>query len=150
MTQGPTTDNGPLHTPEATLDDRRMTATFRSLAEAEAARGALLAAGLAEGSVTIAGQGAEQGAEQGGASQGGVDPSLAQAIEAPDRSLLGRLREAILPDDSTTALRDAAARHEAVLTVRPAKEQVETAVRVIEAAHPHHFDAALERWRNAG
>ena len=57
MTQGPTTDNGPLHTPEATLDDRSMTATFRSTADAESARAALLAAGFAENSVTLAGAG---------------------------------------------------------------------------------------------
>ncbi len=133
MTQGPTTENGPLHTPEATLEDRSMTATFRSEAEAEAARRALIDAGLAEGSIAIAGSAA-----------------LRAATEAQDSSLFGRIREAVLPDDSTRALRDAASQHETVLTVRPAAEQVETAVRVLQAANPHHFDAALERWRNAG
>ncbi|MGI3779106.1 MAG: hypothetical protein ACRYGC_17590 [Janthinobacterium lividum] len=135
MTQGPTTENGPLHTPEATLDDRSMTATFRSMADAESARAALLAAGFADGSVTLA----------GGAS-GGVQ----HAVAAPDQSLLGRLREAVLPDDSTTALRDAASNDETVLTLRPEAAQVEDAIRIIQAANPHHFDAALERWRNAG
>ena len=134
MTQGPTTENGPLHDPATTLEDRSMTATFRSRAEAEAARSSLLAAGFAEGSIVLAGQGA----------------GLQHAVEAPDQSLLGRLREAVLPDDSTTALRDAAARDETVLTVRPSAAQVETAVQVLQAANPHHFDAALERWRNSG
>ncbi len=143
MSQGPTTENGPLHTPEATLEDRSMTATFRSRAEAESARTALLAAGFADGSIVLAGGG---GAAGGGAEGGGLN----HAIEAPDQSLLGRLREAVLPDDSTTALRDAAAKDETVLTLRPAAEQVETAIGIIQAAGPHHFDAALERWRNAG
>jgi hypothetical protein len=134
MAQGPTTENGPLHDPAVTLDDRSMTATFRSRAEAEAARSALLAAGFAEDSIVLAGQ----------------DTTLEHAVEAPDQSLFGRLREAILPDDSTTALRDAVAHDETVLTLRPAAEQVETAIKVIQAASPHHFDAALERWRNAG
>ena len=135
MTQGPTTENGPLHTPEATLDDRSMTATFRSMADAEYARVALLAAGFADGSVTLAGGGS-----------GGVQ----HAVAAPDQSILGRLREAVLPDDSTTALRDAASNDETVLTLRPEAAQVEDAIRIIQAGNPHHFDAALERWRNAG
>ncbi len=138
MSQGPTTENGPLHTPEATLEDRSMTATFRSRAEAESARAALLAAGFADGSIVLAG------------GEGAAGGSLDQAVAAPDQSLLGRLREAVLPDDSTTALRDAAANDETVLTLRPAAEQVETAIGIIQAAGPHHFDAALERWRNAG
>ena len=139
-TQGPTTENGPLHTPEATLDDRSMAATFRTRPEAEAARTALLAAGFAEGSIVLA----------GGGDAGGPGDGLAHAVEAPDQSLLGRLREAVLPDDSTTALRDAAAKDETVLTLRPGADQVEDAIRIIQAANPHHFDAALERWRNAG
>jgi hypothetical protein len=134
MTQGPTTENGPLHDPAVTLDDRSMTATFRTRAEAEAARSTLLAAGFAEASIVLAGQG----------------DGLQHAVEAPDQSLFGRLREAVLPDDSTTALRDAAARDETVLTLRPAAGQVEAAVQILQAANPHHFDAALERWRNAG
>ncbi len=133
MTQGPTTDNGPLHTPEATLEDRSMTATFRTRAEAESARTALLGAGFGESDVVLS----------GGA---GLD----HAVAAPDQSLLGRLREAVLPDDSTTALRDAASNDETVLTVRPAAGQIETAIGLIQAANPHHFDADLERWRNAG
>ena len=53
-----------------------------------------------------------------------------------------------MPDDSTTALRDAAANDETVLTLRPAADQVESAIGILQAANPHHFDAALERWRN--
>ena len=135
MTQGPTTENGPLHTPEATLEDRSMTATFRSMADAESARSALLAAGFADGSVVLS---------------GGASAGVQHAVEAPDQSLLGRLREAVMPDDSTTALRDAASNNEAVLTLRPEAAQVEDAIRIIQAASPHHFDADLERWRNAG
>ena len=133
MSQSPTTENGPLHDPDVDLGDRSMTATFRSRAEAESARAALLAAGFADGSIVLAGSG---------------DAGLGHAVEAPDQSILGRLREAVLPDDSTTALRDAAANGETVLTLRPAADQVESAIGILQAANPHHFDAALERWRN--
>ena len=38
MTESPTTENGPLHTEEATLDDRLIRATYKTAAEAQAAR----------------------------------------------------------------------------------------------------------------
>ena len=79
------------------------------------ARAALLAAGFADGSVTLA---------------GGASGSVQHAVAAPDQSLLGRLREAVLPDDSTTALRDAASNDETVLTLRPEAAQVEDAIRI--------------------
>ena len=138
MTDGPTTINGPLHTPEADIGDRAMTASFATPAEAQAARQALIDAGIAADRITLAEHAAES-------------PAVQEAMRPADSgSIVGRIREAILPDDSQTGTRDAARNDDAILNVRPSKEEVETAVRVLEAAKPRMFDADLERWRNAG
>lgn len=38
----------------------------------------------------------------------------------------------------------------AIFETDPRPDQVDAVVRVLEAAHPKHFDARLERWRNTG
>ena len=53
MTNGPTTMNGPLHTDQATLDDRAMVATFSTSAAALAAKQALIDAGVAADRIEI-------------------------------------------------------------------------------------------------
>ena len=59
-------------------------------------------------------------------------------------------REALLPDDSKTGTLKAARQADAILEFRPAKQEVERAIKIIEASHPRQFDASLERWRNIG
>ncbi len=137
MTDGPTTMNGPLHTDEATVDDRAMVATFSTPAAAQAAKQSLIESGIAADRIAIIDHAADSAQTQG-------------AITPADPGILGRLREAILPDDSERATRAAVRNDDAVLTVRPLPSEVEMAVGVLKAAKPSHFDADLELWRNAG
>jgi hypothetical protein len=137
MTKGPTTVNGPLHTDDAAMDDRAMVAYFPSPAAAQSARQALMDAGIAPGQIDIA--------------EHAADSTLVQSAREPaDPGILGRLREAVLPEDSQGATRSAIRNDEALLTLRPTREQVEVAVEILKAAKPSHFDADLELWRNAG
>ena len=136
MTDGPTTMNGPLHTDEATVDNRAMVAAFATPAAAQAAKLSLIDAGIAADRIAIIDHAA-------GSAQ-------AQAATQPaDPSILGRLREAIMPEDSERATRAAVRNDDAILTLRPMPEEVEMAVSVLKAAKPSHFDADFELWRNA-
>lgn len=133
---GPTTMNGLLHTPDADLNDRLMTASYATAAQAEAAKQLLIGAGIAPERIAIAAHAA-------------AAPELQAATSAPDQGILGRLREAILPDDSQTAIHAAIRNDDAILQVRPFPEEVELAVSTIQNTEPTRFDADLERWRNS-
>lgn len=136
MSDGPTTMNGPLHTDEADLGDRAIVASFATPQAAQSALQALVESGIDAGRITIVDHAASS-------------PDAPAATQPADGGILGRLREAILPDDSTIATRAAVQNDEAVLTLRPLAHEVENAVRILQAAKPSHFDAELERWRNA-
>jgi len=136
MPDEPTTMNGPLHTAEADLGDRLMTASYATPTEAYQARERLIAAGIAAGRIVVADHSA-------------ASPEIQAATAPPDDGLLGRIREAVLPEDGLTATRAAFRRDDAILQVRPLPGEVELAVRTIQATKPARFDAALERWRNA-
>jgi hypothetical protein len=137
LTDSPTTENGPLHTTEATLDNRMIRATFASSSDAQAARTRLIQGGMAPDRVNVVDSAAES-------------PGVQANLQPADKGVVARVREAILPDDSNTATINAAKHNEAVLELHPTKEEVEFAVRIIEESNPSHFDARLERWRNAG
>ncbi|WP_158742777.1 hypothetical protein [Acidisphaera sp. L21] len=132
MTQGPTTTNGPLDTPEADLSVRRVVAYFATQQEAEAAKSALVGAGITSTQITIT-------AARG--SQSDLEPA--------DKSIIGHIREALLPDDGQVGKRAAIAANDVTLTVLPQDDEVDRIVDVIQASNPHHFDPALERWRNS-
>jgi hypothetical protein len=137
MTEGPTTMNGPLHADDASVDDRAMLGYFSTPAEAQAAKQALIDAGIEANRIEVADHAA--------------DSAQVQSTTTPaDPGILGGLREAILPEDSQTTTRAAIRDDDAVLTLRPTRAQVEIAVSVLRAAKPSHFDADLELWRNAG
>lgn len=136
MTEGPTTMNGPLHTDEADLGDRAIVASFATPQDAKAAQDALTNAGIDAARITIMDHAAGS-------------PSAQAATQPADQGILGRLREAILPEDSENATRAAVQNDEAILALRPLPHEVENAVRILQASHPTHFDADLERWRNA-
>jgi hypothetical protein len=137
MADSPTTENGPLHTPDATLDDRLMRATFATPSDAQSARERLIEGGMAADRVNIIENAAES-------------PGVRDTLQPKDQGVWARVRETILPDDSNTATADAARHGEAILELRPTKEEVEFAVRIIKDCNPTHFDASLERWRNSG
>ena len=135
--QAPTTVNGPLHTPDSQMDDRLMRATYPTPHDAAAARDLLIQSGIAADRITVVDDASDSGE---------VDASL----QPKDKSLVGRIREAVLPDDGTTATRSAVRGNEAILELRPEKAEVETAIRILQSCNPTHFDASLERWRNLG
>ncbi len=135
MTEGPTTMNGPLHTPNVALDDRLISATFASSEAALLARQRLIGAGIAEDRVLV-GSEAER------------DRGVAESTEPSDQNLIGCIREAIVPEDSERQKRAAVSHDDALLEVRPPTELVEIAVQIIEQSSPKRFDADLERWRN--
>ena len=135
--QNPTTINGPLHTPEADLDDRRMEAAYSNVALAEAARDRLIEAGIAADRIRIVDKATESA-------------NIKDRLAPDDKGIVARVREALMPEDSNAATRDAAKSGDAILTLQPARADVERVIGIIEASHPSHFDASLERWRNIG
>ena len=135
MTDIPTTENGPLHTPDSTFDDRLIQATFETSGDAQIARERLIEGGIAADRVSVINNAADSADVQA-------------AVQPDDQNWFGRLREKILPDDSSSATTKAAAHHEAILELRPTKEEVDLAVKIIEDSKPTRFDARLERWRN--
>ena len=137
MTDGPTTMNGPLHTSEATINDREMIASFATPDQAAAVRQQLIQAGIAADRVCVTDHATN-------------DTTARQAGKPADDTLIGRVREAILPDDGAKSTLAAVQNDDAILTLKPLPEEVEMAVSIIEKAGPSHFDADLERWRNAG
>ena len=137
MSESPTTENGPLHTEEATLDDRLIRATYKTADEAQAARALLIKGGLAADRVIVVDDAA-----------GSAD--VQAALQPKDQGIVARIRETIMPDDSSAATLNAIKQHEAILELRPTKEEVDMAVKIIEGSNPSRFGAELERWRNAG
>ncbi len=132
MADGPTTMNGPLHTDEASLSDRQITAYFASAPQAQAVQQALIAAGIPADRIAVC-----------------ATSEAAAGLAPADQSIIGKIRETILPDDSQRATRDAVASGDTRLVVIPSAETVDQVVDIIQAGNPHHFDADLERWRNS-
>ncbi|WP_158742733.1 hypothetical protein [Acidisphaera sp. L21] len=132
MTQGPTTINGPLNTPEADIGARRVVAYFTTQQEAEAAKSALIGAGIAGTQISIM-------EARGNRSD----------LQPADKSIIGHIREALLPDDGQVGKRAAIADNDVTLTVLPQDGEVDRIVDIIQASNPHHFAPALERWRNS-
>lgn len=132
MAEGPTTFNGPLHDDAVALDARRMKAFFATRQEADATRDALLAAGLDAARITVTNAEADTA-----------------ALRPADNTIIGKIREAILPDDSQQADRAAIHDHLVTLTVIPHEDDADRIVDIIQAGKPRSFDADLERWRNS-
>ena len=134
MTDSPTTENGPLHTPDATLDERLIHATFKTPDDAQIARERLIQGGIAADRVSVI--------------DASVDsPDVRAALEAKDQGRFARLRETILLDDNNTATTNAVKHHEASLELRPTKEEFDLVVKLSRTAT--YSNAHLERWRNA-
>ncbi len=132
MAEGPTTFNGPLHDDAASLDARKVTAFFATRAQADATRDALVSNGIEATCVTVSDASAE-----------------AAKLEPADDTLIGKIREAVLPDDGQRASRAAVKDNLVMLTVVPDATNGERIVDIIQAGKPTRFDAELERWRNA-
>jgi len=130
----PTTMNGPLHTAEIDRSDRRITALFDGESEAGAARHKLAAAGIADDRITV-----EKAAE---------NTAIVASSHAPDHGVIGKIRDAVLADESTNVQRRALADGSYVLNVKADPSDTETVVGILQGCNPRNFDARLERWRN--
>jgi hypothetical protein len=137
LDDGPTTMNGLLADREESLNDRVISAQFANESDAAAARQALIDSGVAEAAISIVPH-----AES--------NESLREAGKPDDKTLVGRIREAIAPLEIHTAARDAVTHDYAILEVRPTAAEVNEIVRLISSLRPVRFDADLERWRNNG
>jgi hypothetical protein len=135
MENRPTTFNGPLHTKAANLDDRHMLATFDTPDAARLAQQRLVEAGIAEERIAV--------------SVHAGDSGEVEAAQHTATGMVGWVRDALLPDDNTRTLREAAREDQAVLEVRPLAGEADRIASIIEACGPRHFDPELERWRNA-
>ena len=133
----PTTENGPLHDPRTTLADRRIVAFYESAGDAEQARATLIQAGVEEVRINVTADAKD-------------DKEIAASAQAPDRSLVSMVRDAIVPDETTKLPREAIRGGQAILAVEPRQEDADRIVEIIENTQPRHFDAQLERWRNSG
>lgn len=135
MEDSPTTFNGVLHNPAANLEDRRIIAIFADAAGAGEARARLIQLGVAPERIELF--------------EHAEDDADAMAANRPaDRNLIGKIRRFVWPDHGYEAFRDAIRHGDSILEVHPLPEEAEPVVRTIEAAHPKHFDARLELWRN--
>ena len=97
----------------------------------------LIEAGFASDRITIVDNAAE-------------NANVGDTLAPDEKGLFAKVREALAPDDSKTSTLKAARKGDAILEFRPEKQEVEQAIRIIEASHPQQFDASLERWRNIG
>ncbi len=132
MSDGPTTFNGPLHTDEASLGGRQMTAYFANRAQAEATRDALVGNGVDPQGIMITDAAAD-----------------AAGLKPADDTIIGKIREAVLPDDGSRATRNAIKENLVTLKVALGDADADRVATIIQAGHPSHFDADLERWRNS-
>ena len=130
----PTTMNGPLHTDERDRSHREITAIFDSEHAAAQARAKLTAAGIADDRITV-----ERAAE---------NATMLASSRAPDQTVLGKIRDTLLPDEGTKLQHDAVALGHYVLSVKSDPSDTEKTVGILQACNPAHFDARLERWRN--
>jgi len=137
MDDSPTTINGPMHNPAADLDDRRIVAIFETSEAARTAFVRLLEIGIPAERMHLMEHAAE-------------DVDAAATAEPADKNLIGKVRNALWPDHGTETYAEAVKQGEPMLTVHPLAEETDAIVRVLEAAHPKHFDPRLERWRNSG
>ena len=136
MDDKPTIENGPLHDPETTLGDRRIVVFYDDADQAGRARKVLIQAGVEEGRIEVNAR-----------AEG--DDEIAASACLPDRSLVGRLRDALVPDETTKLPREAIRDGQAIMAIVPRPEDTDRIVAIVETTHPRHFDARLERWRNS-
>jgi hypothetical protein len=130
----PTTMNGPLHTDERDRSHRQITAIFDSEHAAMQARDKLAAAGIAGDRITV-----EKAAD---------NATIVASSHAPDQNILGKIRDALLPDEGTKVQHDAIALGHHVLSIKTDPSDTEKAVGILQDCNPASFDARLERWRN--
>ena len=135
-TTTPTTDLAPaghdVHLYDPNIHDNQIVAMYDTLEHAEAARTALLAAGVDAGAVEVT---------------YGTAPD-----DTPDgQGFWGSVKSLFAPDEDAHAFGHAMGRGHVMLVVHPAMTaNRDHIIEVLEASHPIDFDSKLEEWRQAG
>ncbi|GAC1342697.1 MAG: hypothetical protein NVSMB18_17190 [Acetobacteraceae bacterium] len=126
--------------------DNQIVAVYESRALADAARDALIGAGVPERAIQVIDH-----------ASGGADPASGDADPASDtaedrgRGFWGAIKSLFAPDEDVTAYSQAVGRGHPMVVVTPdAKMDRHRVIQVLEESSPIDFDAKLEEWRQAG
>ena len=133
----PTSDLAPaghdVHLYDPSIHDNQIVAVYDTMDQAEAARTALMGAGIDGGAIEL------------------IDGNRTGSGQAPDQGFWGAVKNLFAPDEEALDFRHAMGRGHAMVIVHPDqtanREQV---IHVLEGTSPLDFDAKLEEWRQAG
>ena len=118
--------------------DNQIVALYDTMAEANAAKQALVSAGVDGGSVQVMDKSADSMA-------GGVD------YESGNQGMWGAIKSLFVPDEDAHAYSHAIDKGHAMVVVSPNRtSNREQIIHVLEGTNPIDFDAKLEEWRQSG
>ena len=118
--------------------DNQIVALYDTMAEANAAKQALVNAGIDGGSVQVMDKSADSMA-------GGVD------YESGNQGFWGAIKSLFVPDEDAHAYSHAIDKGHAMIVVSPSRtSNREQIIHVLEGTNPIDFDAKLEEWRQSG
>jgi len=141
LNQGAAHDTG-LYDPNR--HDNQIVAVYENRAQAEAARDALLNAGIPQTAIEVLDQ-----------TSGDAAPGASRIEDRntgmQDEGFWGAIKNLFAPDEDYTAYHHAIHRgHAMVLVVPNANMDRHRVIEVLEASGPIDFDAKLEQWRQSG
>ena len=133
----PAGHDGHLYDPN--LHDNQIVAVYETMAQANAARDALVSAGVDTSAVQVIDQASQN---VGGGASGAY---------TTDDSFWGSIKSLFAPDEDTHAYGHAIAQGHAMVIVSPAQTANRShIIEVLEMTGPIDFDAKLEEWRQSG
>lgn len=119
--------------------DNQIVAVYDGRARADAARDALIGAGIPERAIQVIDHGV-----------GDADPASGTA-EDRGRGIWGAIKSLFVPDEDVSAYSQAVGRGHPMVVVTPdATMDRHRLIQVLEESAPIDFDAKLEEWRQAG
>ena len=118
--------------------DNQIVALYNTMSDANAAKQALVNAGIDGGSVQVMDKSADNMA-------GGVD------YESGNQGMWGAIKSLFVPDEDAHAYSHAIDKGHAMVVVSPNRtSNREQIIHVLEGTNPIDFDAKLEEWRQSG
>ena len=118
--------------------DNQIVALYNTMADANAAKQALVNAGIDGGSIQVMDKSADSMA-------GGVD------YESGNQGMWGAIKSLFVPDEDAHAYSHAIDKGHAMVVVSPNRtSNREQIIHVLEGTNPIDFDAKLEEWRQSG
>jgi uncharacterized protein (TIGR02271 family) len=121
--------------------DNQIVAVFESRSQADAARDALLGAGIPQSAVQVLDR-----------TSGDAAPGVTRAEDRnQDEGFWGAIKSLFVPEEDYNAYYHAIGRGHAMVIVTPSGQvDRHRVIELLEAAGPVDFDAKLEEWRQAG